>query len=341
MTTDLVPQGFADELCGFEFPLILRDEETNIVLLVNGALSGLLQLSADRIVGRSVTDFVQPAYEATAAAEALRSGAVDDLRARRRITRSDGSPVEVQVWTKTVLLTGRRCALTLLVTADDLPRLERDPVRPWRELAPIAVGTLDRSGCIASVSSEVSAVLGGSPGEWIGKRIDSILSEPDAKVVREIVSSGSLTTTNRDVELRPRNGSRAHASLILARDRRLREGAIAFALIRSLSDIKRGSDSRVHELEQRLRRIGAEVRAARVLDVLVEDQMDLGTNFPQLAELSTRQWEILSRLRRGDRVSNIARELYLSPSTIRNHLSAIFGKFGVHSQAELLAVLNK
>jgi DNA-binding NarL/FixJ family response regulator len=41
---------------------------------------------------------------------------------------------------------------------------------------------------------------------------------------------------------------------------------------------------------------------------------------------------------RGERVSTIAADLYLSASTIRNHLSAIFAKAGVHSQTELLAL---
>jgi DNA-binding CsgD family transcriptional regulator len=32
--------------------------------------------------------------------------------------------------------------------------------------------------------------------------------------------------------------------------------------------------------------------------------------------------------------------MYLSKSTVRNHLSVVYGKFGVHSQAELLAKLR-
>ncbi len=55
--------------------------------------------------------------------------------------------------------------------------------------------------------------------------------------------------------------------------------------------------------------------------------------------LSTRQWEILTRLVRGERVEDIAAALFLSTSTVRNHLTAVYRKFGVHSQAELLALL--
>jgi DNA-binding NarL/FixJ family response regulator len=55
--------------------------------------------------------------------------------------------------------------------------------------------------------------------------------------------------------------------------------------------------------------------------------------------LSTRQWEILARLVRGEGAQEIASSLYLSPSTVRNHLTTIYKKFGVHSQAALLAKL--
>jgi DNA-binding CsgD family transcriptional regulator len=83
---------------------------------------------------------------------------------------------------------------------------------------------------------------------------------------------------------------------------------------------------RVNELESRLRRIGLEVRAAGVLDNLA--LLPTPGEFPELGQLTTRQREILSRLRRGDRVAIIAAELYVSPSTVRNHLAAIFRKFG-------------
>lgn len=72
--------------------------------------------------------------------------------------------------------------------------------------------------------------------------------------------------------------------------------------------------------------------------------MDVPANLegnPQLGQLTTRQWEILRRLSRGERVPTIANALFVSQSTVRNHLATIFQKFGVHSQAELLEVVRE
>lgn len=57
--------------------------------------------------------------------------------------------------------------------------------------------------------------------------------------------------------------------------------------------------------------------------------------------LSGRQIEILRRMLGGQRVSEVAGELFLSQSTVRNHLSAIYQRFGVHSQTQLLNLLRK
>lgn len=56
--------------------------------------------------------------------------------------------------------------------------------------------------------------------------------------------------------------------------------------------------------------------------------------------LSDREAEILELAGQGLRVATIARALYISPSTVRNHLSSIFRKAGVRNQAELLEWLR-
>ncbi len=52
--------------------------------------------------------------------------------------------------------------------------------------------------------------------------------------------------------------------------------------------------------------------------------------------LTPRERDVVALLMEGRRVSSIARLLYVSPQTVRNHLKSIFRKLGAHSQADLL-----
>lgn len=51
--------------------------------------------------------------------------------------------------------------------------------------------------------------------------------------------------------------------------------------------------------------------------------------------LSLREREVLDDFLRGLQIETIARRLFISPQTVRNHLKRIGRRFGVHSQAEL------
>jgi len=57
--------------------------------------------------------------------------------------------------------------------------------------------------------------------------------------------------------------------------------------------------------------------------------------------LSEREVEILRLAKRGLRNPQIAQALHLSPGTVRNHLSAIYRKLGVHSRHEALLVADE
>jgi DNA-binding CsgD family transcriptional regulator len=56
--------------------------------------------------------------------------------------------------------------------------------------------------------------------------------------------------------------------------------------------------------------------------------------------LSQRERDVVLALRRGLRLSDIARVLGISNHTARNHLKHVFRKLGVHSQVELLSVIG-
>ena len=66
------------------------------------------------------------------------------------------------------------------------------------------------------------------------------------------------------------------------------------------------------------------------------DRQRVSIDDPALQTLSAREKEILVLLVQNLRVSAIAERLFISPSTVRNHLKAIYRKVGVSSQGALL-----
>lgn len=61
---------------------------------------------------------------------------------------------------------------------------------------------------------------------------------------------------------------------------------------------------------------------------------------PGVGRLTTREMQIVSRLLNGHRPPGIARDLFLSQSTVRNHLASVFKKLGVASQEALLELFR-
>ncbi len=59
-----------------------------------------------------------------------------------------------------------------------------------------------------------------------------------------------------------------------------------------------------------------------------------------LSELSEREREVLTHLMEGSRVATIAQQLFISPSTVRNHLKAIYRKVDVSSQNALIELVR-
>jgi DNA-binding CsgD family transcriptional regulator len=62
---------------------------------------------------------------------------------------------------------------------------------------------------------------------------------------------------------------------------------------------------------------------------------------PGLGTLTTRELEIVGQLLDGNRAPAIAARLFVTPSTVRNHLAAVFAKVGVNSQQQLLNLFRR
>jgi PAS domain S-box-containing protein len=88
-----------------------------------------------------------------------------------------------------------------------------------------------------------------------------------------------------------------------------------------------------------LQRIAMELQSisyATTTDMLTT----LPINRPELAALSSREVEVLSRLVAGDRVPAIADLFHISQHTVRNHLKSMYRKLDVGSQSDLIALMR-
>jgi DNA-binding NarL/FixJ family response regulator len=79
-------------------------------------------------------------------------------------------------------------------------------------------------------------------------------------------------------------------------------------------------------------RFGPQI-ASRLTGFLREPAADPAQAFP---ELTAREREILDLIARGHNNAGISTRLFLSPHTVRNHISRIFAKLGVASRAQAI-----
>jgi PAS domain S-box-containing protein len=287
----------------------------------------------------------------------LEHGVIDGYHFTSTSTTPSGSPLQLEVEVQRLNdAEGRYLALVLLATSDATHEAERtDALVALRSTcsqaelnAPLLVGTVDRDWRIARLSSDVKDVLGYDPKAIVGTPFTAWVHPRD--VGNLLVGIGRALEGDATMTIRVRaqhaDGSWCPmVAAIIPLTGPQPEPEFAF-IVRPVDEadinVLEGdgsSSDRIAALEHRLRRIAIELEAAGVLQ-RVRHLPDLAC-FPEVNELSTRQLEVLTRLLDGQRVRTIAAEMFVSPSTVRNHLAAIYRKFAVHSQAELLAYLRR
>lgn len=57
--------------------------------------------------------------------------------------------------------------------------------------------------------------------------------------------------------------------------------------------------------------------------------------------VSTREWEVLGLAAQGETVADIARRLYLSLGTVRNHISSVISKTGARNRLDAIRIARK
>jgi DNA-binding CsgD family transcriptional regulator len=266
------------------------------------------------------------------------------------VRRSDGATVRGHIWVRALPSPSKDAALVVFLpeSTDGLGVELGDAVRPAMRLPlhePVVVGSFDAGTRITQVSADVKK-LGRAPEDILGTALVDLVDPDDVSTLLSALGRAVTSDAGVGVRLHIRRDDETVPVRLVVTPVQQRSGTrFGFVLTRdpspdgdAVDDATRDHD-RVAELEQHLWRIASEVQAAGVVDGLhrMPDQQEL----PGLSELSTRQWQVLSALMRGERVPDIARSMHVSQSTVRNHLAKIFRTLGVHSQSELLALLRE
>jgi len=330
-----------EALARLDFAALLLDLPCGRIRASNQAAADLFEVPVAQMLGRLNTDVLglDNPESAQRAMAMLASGELDGYRAHRHVTTPSGAHKVVHVWCRAVELDGTRSAVYFLSSPGDAWE-SAWPAPPPLGLEPLVVGSVDREWRVDRISADIREALGWDRDELIGRPILADVHPDDVGALLRATAPGCESLVMFRHRLRNHDGAWVRVQGVLLRlDETLRPRH-AFAMLPDrASGEEVPSADRIAELEARLRRIAAELQAAGVIDDV--DRLPSATDHPQLTDLSTRQWEILIRLMRGERVPAIAKALYLSPSTVRNHLAAIFTRFGVHSQADLLTLLRR
>ncbi len=210
----------------------------------------------------------------------------------------------------------------------------------------LVLGALDHEWRFSEISPDATTWFGWNPAEYRGTALQSVVHPEDAPLL--LLALGRAGVDRRGVatvvrvrsEPAPSSNGSSEPSSAASSAASSTDGVWVpvrcevsplcdhnpprFAVAMWVLDAGRDTESpeqRAARLEDHLWRIAVEIAAAGIGDAPASGEM---------------WW---SRLLRGERVPMIARDLFLSQSTVRNHLSAIYRRLGVHSQAELLARL--
>lgn len=322
--------------------LLTIDTGSQAITSCNDAFAAIVGRSAVKLLGRRVTDFINDEVElvATAVIDGIRAGIISLVDGNVDLLSESGS-VSVDCW---ILALGADRPHEVAM-AGAVPAAEE--VSNHSESSDIGFGPIavDSNRIVLAILDDewrISELAPGAAGK-LGlpepssatsmPRLQELAHPTDAPTVLRsfdrVASEGSDTFS---VRLRGPDGQWSMAQATVSPLR----GSVPpkFGLVVWLLQTEEPPDSeseRVARLEEQL---------ARIRQVLQATDEDTTTDGVDLSDLTMRQREIVERLLNGHRVDAIARDLYVSPSTVRNHLSAIFEKLGVASQSELIELLR-
>jgi DNA-binding CsgD family transcriptional regulator len=323
--------------------LVTIDTGSGAITSCNDAFAEVVRRRPSDLPGRLMTDFIDDDVKpiATAVMEGIRAGFISCVDGNVDVRRQTGS-VGIDCW---LLALGadrpHNSAMAGVIAADRAVSPEGQPAASGLRAAHldparVVLATLDDDWRIIEMAPGSAGQLGlpVPAASAVMPRLHELALPADAPVLDRSFGRRSPDATSDTFTLRLR---RADERWLAARVTvsPLRGSLTAtFGLVAWLMHAEEPAateSERIARLEDQL---------ARIRQVVHTADEEVATGSVNLSELTVRQREIVERLLDGHRVDAIARDLFVSPSTVRNHLSAIFDKLGVASQSELVELLR-
>lgn len=302
------------------------------ILAVSSGVTALLDRTEGDLVGRPIWDVMSEGP--TGILDLLAAGSVDGAELRRTVLRPDGTTLPVRAWLTAFGQDDERGAAVGMVS----PRgsVSQLAARPVAGLVrrPLVIGTVDAGWRIDRISSDVDRLLGHPAQAGLGQSILSVVHPDDLPALLTTLAMAVEQSSGATLPLRlvmPDGGWMACDVLVTPLPQPPR-----FAFVITLADFAPTSDRGA--VEQQLWDLALSAQAAETSRRTA--RLPVEGSVPGLGRLSTRELQVVTRLLDGKRVPAIAGELFLSQGTVRNHLSSVFHKLGVHSQQELLDLLR-
>jgi PAS domain S-box-containing protein len=322
-------------------PITLIRLEDRRIVEVSEPMASALGGRRELLLQRDLADFVAERETARSRLALLASGEVDGYRVlRREYRRLDGTTFTGDGWVSACTdETPRRLAVVVIMPVDE--------ATPGRDLRlanarsdVVVLGTVDGSWRIDRISADVEQLLGYGAADVIGRSLADLVQPADLPCILIALGHGLRTSggTTARLHLRSADGKWLLCRAMITPLADPTGSGLGFAFSLSGLAVTDEVADRVRELEDRLRRIVRELADTGLVARI--SAMPTARELPALAALSGQELKIVARLNAGERVPMIARQLFLSQSTVRNHLASVYRKLGVRSQQELLTLLR-
>ena len=303
-------------------PAVLFEPPSDEIVAANGAAARLFGHCPDDLIGRHVSEFF--ADGASGALDLLAEGSLSGYETRRRLGPTESA---VRVWVRMLPVERPRCAVAVLAEQG-----AGDPVPgelPWGNV--VAMGSVDDRLVIAHLTAHITGDSGFDAEQLVGTSLLQLVEPADVAHVLELVTrvTSAQASTATTIRARMRSGRHARWEVVLVPN--ASDGGYAFTIVA----VGERPDRVERALRSSLQLLPAEARTVPVVE-----QSSQMFNKQRLTKLSSRELQIVTELVNGNRVQAIARKLYLSPGTVRNHLSTSYRKLGVTNQQELIDLLR-